>query len=100
MKIQRLRNLRKIVKEILENDELARRDDCYLILEVIRKVYPFEAGRTFANVMLNAKNKGISFESITRARRQVQKKYPELKDEEMAEIRDKEQEEYIEFSKE
>lgn len=49
---------------------------------------------------MGAKEKGISFESITRARRKVQNKYPELKDREMAEIRDREQEEYIKYSKE
>ena len=100
MKIARLKNLEKVVERILRKSELAREDDCYLILEVIRELYPFEVGKTFAQVMFNAKSKGISFESITRARRQVQKKYPELKNNEVAEIRDKEQDEYIEFAKE
>ena len=100
MKIARLRNLKKVVEGILRKSDLAREDDCYLILEVIRELYPFEVGKTFAQVMFNAKSKGISFESITRARRQVQKKYPELKNNEVAEIRDKEQDEYIEFAKE
>ena len=100
MKITRLRNLKKVVEGILRKSDLAREDDCYLILEVIREMYPFEVGKTFAQVMFSAKSKGISFESITRARRQVQKKYPELKNNEVAEIRDKEQEEYREFAKE
>ena len=100
MKIAKLRNLEKTVEDILRKDKLARTDDCYLILEVVRKLYPFEVGKTFADVMFNAKYKGISFESITRARRKVQKKYPELKDEEVAEIRDIEQEEYREYSRE
>ena len=100
MKIARLKNLERTVEEILRTDKLAQKDDCYLILEVIRKIYPFEVGKTFAQVMFDAKSKGISFESITRARRKLQKKYPELKDEETAEIRDKEQQEYIEYSKE
>ena len=100
MKIARLRNLKKVVEGILRKSELAREDDCYLILEVIREMYPFEVGKTFAQVMLGAKSKGISFESITRARRKLQKKYPELKNNEVTEIRDKEQEEYREFAKE
>jgi len=100
MKKARLKNLEKVVKQILENDELARKDDCYLILEVIRKMYPFEVGKTFAQVMFHAKDKGISFESITRARRKVQKKFPELKDNEVAEIREAEQEEYREYARE
>ena len=100
MKVEKLKRLEKTVEEILRNDELARRDDGFLILEVVRRLYPFEVGKTFADVMFNAKNKGISFESITRARRKIQKKYPELKDVETAEIRNAEQEEYIKYSKE
>lgn len=100
MKIAKLRNLEKVVEQILRNDKLSRKDDCYLILEVVRNIYPYEVGKTFTQVMFNAKSKGISFESITRARRKLQKKYPELKDEEVAEIRDEEQKEYIEYSKE
>lgn len=100
MKKAKLKNLEKVVKEILENDELARKDDCYLILEVVRRIFPFEVGKTFANVMFNAKSNGISFESITRARRKIQNKYPELKDEEVSAIRNAEQEEYREYAKE
>ena len=76
--------LEDYVFEILRNDELSRRDDCYLILKVIEKLYPYEIGKKFKDVMFNAKNKGISFESITRCRRKLQKKYPELKDEKIS----------------
>lgn len=100
MKKVRLKKLTEVVEEILRTDELARKDDCYLILEVIRRIYPFEIGKTFANVMLGAQEKGISFEGITRARRKVQQKYPELKDRKTEEIRKKEEEEYREFSRE
>lgn len=100
MKKAKLQNLRKVVEEILQKDKLARKDDCYLILEVIRKLFPLELGKTFASVMFNAKSKGISFESITRVRRKVQRKYPELKDKETAELRDAERKEYIDFSRE
>ena len=49
--------------------------------------------------MFNAKNKGISFESITRCRRKLQKRYPELKNEETASKRNKKQKEYIKYAK-
>lgn len=62
MKIERLRNLKKIVKEILENDELARKDDCYLILRIVQKLYPEDYAKPFYIVMTEAKYKGISFE--------------------------------------
>ena len=100
MKVRKLRNLEKVVEKILRKSELAREDDCYLILEVVREMFPFEAGKTFAQVMFGAKSKGISFESITRCRRKIQKKYPELRDNEVAEIRNEEQEEYKKFAKE
>ena len=100
MKLARLKNLKTIVEKILKEDELAREDDCYLILRTIQHTHPYEVGKIFSEVMMNAKSNGISFESITRARRQVQKKYPELKERDTAMARDNEQEEYIKFSRE
>ena len=38
MKKVKLKQIAGLVEEILRNDELARRDDCYLILEVIRRM--------------------------------------------------------------
>ena len=49
--------------------------------------------------MFNAKNKGISFESITRCRRKLQEKNPELRDEETAKMRNKKQKEETYMSK-
>ena len=60
-------------------------------LKVIEKLYPYEIGKKFKDVMFNAKNKGISFESITRCRRKLQKKYPELKDEKISNLRNQKQ---------
>lgn len=100
MKKEKLFKIDKIVEEILRKDELARKDDCYLILEVVRRMYPFEVGKTFADVMFNAKSKGISFESITRARRKVQQDYPELADEKVTEIRKEETQEYVDYATE
>lgn len=94
-----LRTLKNLVEEILRNDKLARKDDCYLILQVISRLYPYEVGKNFEAVMFNAKNKGISFESITRCRRKVQEKNSELVDKETFIMRKAKQKEYIEFSK-
>lgn len=43
MKKIRLMNLEKTVREVLEESELSRQDDCYLIFEVIRRRFPYEA---------------------------------------------------------
>lgn len=100
MKLDKLIKLDKLVEEILKEDKLARKDDCYLILKVVQSTHPNLAGTTFANVMFNAKSKGISFESITRARRKVQQRNPELINEEVEGIRQAEQLEYMEYANE
>lgn len=48
--------------------------------------------------MFNAKNKGISFESITRCRRKLQEKNPELRDEETVKRRNIREKEFIRYS--
>lgn len=96
--MKQLKRLEEIVEEILKNDELSRKDDCYLILQVVTKLYPYEIGKKFETVMFNAKSKGISFESITRCRRKLQEKNPELKDEETVKIRNAKQKDYIKYS--
>ena len=98
MKLRKLLKLEKVVEEVLIVDELARKDDCYLIFRVIQRLDPEMAGSTFEYVMFNAKPRGISFESITRARRKVQRKYPELVEKETASARNIEQLEYMEYA--
>ena len=83
----------------MQKDKLAREDDCYLILQVISKLYPYEVGKRFATVMFNAKSNGIRFESITRCRRKLQEKNPELRYEKTVKMRNKKQKEYIKYSK-
>ena len=43
--------------------------------------------------------KGLSFESITRARRKLQNKYPELRNEKIANLRNEKQKDYINYSR-
>ena len=96
--MRKLKRLEEIVEEILRDDKLSRKDDCYLILKVVSKLYPNEVGKKFETVMFNAKKKSISFESITRCRRKIQEKYPDLKDEETEKARNKKQKEYVKYS--
>lgn len=51
MKTHKLIKLTETIKEILEQDELARKDDCYLVLKVLERTHPQEVGKTFAQVM-------------------------------------------------
>ena len=95
----KLIKVEEIVEQILRQDNYSRNNDVYLILKFITKVYPYEVGKKFEEVMSNVSKKGLSFESITRARRKLQNKYPELKDEKVANLRDKKQKEYIAYSR-
>lgn len=84
------KNIRKTVYEILKKDKYARENDNYLIVKVAQKLDPELAGTTFVNLMFSK----LSFERITRARREFFKDYPELKPKEITKIREKEREEY------
>jgi len=89
----------EIVEQILRKDEYARNNDVYLILKYVSRVYPYEIGKKFEEVRTNVSKKGFSFESITRARRKIQNKYPELKNNKIANFRDKKQKDYIAYSR-
>ncbi len=97
--MQKLMKVEEVVEQILRKDEYARNNDVYLILRYISKVYPYEIGKKFEEAMTNVSKKGLSFESITRARRKLQSKYPELKNNKIANFRDKKQKEYIAYSR-
>ncbi len=95
----KLIKVEEIVEQILRQDNYSRNNDVYLILKFITKVYPYEVGKKFEEVMSNVSKKGLSFESITRARRKLQNKYPELKNEKIATFRNNKRKEYIAYSR-
>ena len=97
--MQKLMKVEEVVEQILRKDEYARNNDVYLILKYVSRVYPYEIGKKFEEVMTNVSKKGFSFESITRARRKIQNKYPELKNNKIANFRDKKQKDYIAYSR-
>lgn len=90
-----LTTLEPIVKSILENDIMARKSDNYLILEVC-KVLGINTSLPFASVLLNKDRP--SLESITRIRRKVCEKYPELKDSYVEELRVNKTAEFIQYA--
>ena len=97
--MQKLIKVEEVVEQKLRQDKYSRNNDIYLILKYITKVYPYEVGKRFEEAMTNVSKKGLSFESITRARRKIQNKYPELKNDKVANFRDKKQKEYIAYSR-
>lgn len=89
------KNTKKVVYKILERDELARKDDWYLVQQTLIEMLPCNQGTAFGQVLQGMKYKGISFESITRHRRKFLEKHPELKDNETEQLRREEEENYI-----
>lgn len=95
----KLEKIEDKVKEILIKEPVTRKDDCFLIFKYIEKCYPRESIKSFEQVMKNGKENGICFESITRARRRIQAKHPELADKETKTARNLEQSQYREYAK-
>ena len=89
------KKIKPTVYSILLEDEYARSNDNYLIMRVAQKLDPVLAGSKFVDIRFS----NLSMESITRARRQFFKEFPELKPKKMTEIRAKEEQEYfLEYS--
>ena len=95
--------LKNIVKDTLTNIERARNDDYMLTYFVIKKYLDEKDIKIeyFYQIMMFHKTYGLpSIESITRARRLLQRKYPELRaDREVEKIRAKEEERYRELAR-
>lgn len=94
-------NVEKLVKQALIKNKSARDDDHLLYIEV---VYIIDPGLVNVNFMMNFKNArqlGLPpFESVSRARRKLQEKYPELRATSKVEnARKEKQMEFEEYSK-
>lgn len=88
-------SLENIVYTVLLKNKQTRKDDFILVLEVIREYCPSLIEMKIKDIMLEHKELGLpSFESITRARRKVQKGHPELIDKDAKKIRKELQKEY------
>ncbi len=81
------KNIEPLVKEALINNPKARGDNFILYAEVLRNFASIDR-LTFAEVCIHHTTLGIpSLETITRCRRKIQEKCPELKDEEAVKMR-------------
>lgn len=89
------KNIKDQVKQILFEYPEANQSDMVLIERYCKNAIPLNCN--FSRALEILEKQGISFESITRARRKIQQENPELKDERMAEIRSEEEENYYLF---
>lgn len=94
------RPIRKTVEKILLEEPYSKENDGYLIRRVIEELEPNLYKKDFEKIMDNIQFTGISFESITRARRKFFEENPELKVEKTEQARrEKEEEYFMEYSK-
>lgn len=94
--MQQLKQLNKVVKEVLEENPETRKSDIKLIMEVFKR-RGVNTSESFATLAVNGQL--AQMESITRARRKVQSDYPELKDDHAAELRAEREEVFREYAK-
>lgn len=89
----------KMTRKILLEEPYSRENDGYLIRRVIEELEPDLYKKDFKKIMDNIQYTGISFESITRARRKFFEENPNLKVKK-AEIarREKEEEYFLEYA--
>ena len=90
-----MKKMETIVKTLLEEYPRTRGNDNALITGVFWLIDPELMNMPFKEVL---KTKGLpSFESITRARRKIQEKYPILNDEKARKVRQKEERKYRKY---
>lgn len=95
-----LYKIEEIVEKVLRQNKDTRSDDFILIYRVFKEINENVVIRSpFFEVMLNHKEYGLpAFESITRARRKLQKDYPELANEKAQEARINKTSDYIDYA--
>lgn len=89
-----------VVEEILETCEAARTDDYILFRLVTEKVKPSLLLKPFETVMTEHYQNGLpNWESVTRARRKIQSRRPELCDDRTVRKRADRQKDFEEYAR-
>lgn len=95
----KLHTMENVVLEILEKSPAARSDDYVLMWLVCNKTKPEIVEKPFADVLYHHKSLGLpNWETVTRCRRKIQEKRPDLVSPVTARKRRKEEEEYREYA--
>ena len=98
--MSKLNTMEKVVLQVLEESPLARKDDYVLMWLVCERVKPEIVEKPFANVLYHHKALGLpNWETVTRCRRKIQEKRPDLVVPDTERKRRKEEQEYIEYSR-
>lgn len=98
--MSKLNTMEKVVAEILEHNLQARKDDYILMVSVCEKLCPEILNYPFWVVMQNHYTNNLpNWETISRCRRKIQEKRPDLIVPDTERKRRKEEQEYIEYSR-
>ena len=104
--MEKLRNIEKLVYNILQEIVAARGDDYLLFYLVVREYFNAnpqlgDIDRVpFAEIMCGHYHYGIpSYETVTRTRRRIQAELPELKTESVARRRRKEEQKFRAYAR-
>ena len=97
-----MRRIQEIVEECLRDNKATRSSDRYLYYNVIQRLKPSLLYTTVRVFLLNGEDMGFpKFDSISRIRRKLQAKYPELRAVEVVEdMRNKRKDEFEKYAKE
>ena len=95
------KNTTNLVKDILIKNPLTRNSDPHLYIEVMMRLNPNATKMPFAMVLRNLTDLGLPlYDTVTRARRKIQREHPELQGtERVKRIRAELEEEYKEFAR-
>lgn len=100
MTANKLRKQEQVIKPILEQYPETRGDDFLLYAEVIRECRPDLANLSVIGFLLAHKDLCCpSYDSVTRVRRRLQSKYPELCSDKVKEKRARQEAEYRAYAK-
>lgn len=88
-----------IVEKVLKDNPATRADNFVLYVEVLKKF--IDPKMSIESAFLNHRRLGIpSLETITRCRRKIQERNPDLKEDRATKAREEEEKEFREYSKE
>lgn len=91
-------NLENIIIDVLERNKFTRKDDHMLYIEVCSDINPNCLDNFMEAFKYRKEFELPSFESVSRCRRKVQERYPDLKEYNVAEKRYDKQVDYIDYA--
>ena len=99
MTVQKLRDLEKVIKPILEEIPQTRNDDYLLYAEVIKAYKPELLKLSAITFLIGHRELNVpNIKSVERARRKIQEKHPELASERAKKKRAEEEQAYIGYA--